>query len=102
MSEDFIIYKVQVGLSVLQYVLKEAAEEESLRGHSKVTDALIQKVGEWQIPDDNVICKLRDISTRVFANLKEKTSLTVIGLQVELCGKKCRKPTGMMSFLTRI
>ena len=57
LREKFIVYYVQIGFSSLQYILKEAENGESIRGHSSKTDTLLKAIGVWQIPNNDVICK---------------------------------------------
>ena len=65
LGEEFIVYVVQTGFYVYAYVLKEPAEGETVSDRSKVTDALIKAVGEWQAPSegDHVICASRICTT---------------------------------------
>lgn len=52
-TEDFIMYTVVIGLTEVQYILKEPRSGETTQSHSSVTDALIATIGQWgsQIPD---------------------------------------------------
>lgn len=55
LSEGFIVYTIQVGYAVLQYILKEPGEGETTLTHCKVTDELIKAAGDWMAPDDKYI-----------------------------------------------
>jgi len=46
-NEDFILYTVVMGLSKLQYVLKEPRSGETTLSHSVPTDSLIATIGQW-------------------------------------------------------
>jgi transitional endoplasmic reticulum ATPase len=52
-TEDFIVYTVVIGLTEVQYILKEPSSGETTHSHSSVTDALIATIGQWgsQIPN---------------------------------------------------
>ncbi len=45
---DFIVYTVQEGLLLINYILFPPDDDETVLSHSKVTDALLQSVGMWQ------------------------------------------------------
>lgn len=47
-GEDFVLYAVGQGYDTIQYVLKEPRGEETVLGHSEITDALIEACGQWQ------------------------------------------------------
>ena len=55
LTEDFILYNVQVGYYTFQYILHEVAKDEKVTGNSKITDALITAIGEWSIPDEKYV-----------------------------------------------
>ncbi|GME28395.1 ATPase AAA+ type core [Neofusicoccum parvum] len=46
-NEDFIMYTVTVGLTNLQYVLKEPVRGETPSSTSSVTDSLLRTIGAW-------------------------------------------------------
>ena len=50
-DEDFILFTV----GNMQYVLKECRNSETSLGPSKVTDKLIQTVGDWLLSDQEVV-----------------------------------------------
>ncbi|KAI7550867.1 P-loop containing nucleoside triphosphate hydrolase protein [Hortaea werneckii] len=50
-DESFILYLV----GDMQYVLKEIRGSEHVHGPSKVTDALIQTIGDWLLSDQEVV-----------------------------------------------
>ena len=54
-NEYYIVYIIQIGYSVFQYILKEPAEGESITSQPSITDALINTVGKWQKPDDHYV-----------------------------------------------
>ena len=54
-TEYFIVYIIQVGYTVMQYILKEPGKQESTLSTNSVTDKLIATVGAWQKPDDKFI-----------------------------------------------
>ena len=55
LTEDFILYNVQVGYYTFQYILHEVGEDEDVTGNSKITDALITAIGEWSVPDEKYV-----------------------------------------------
>lgn len=50
-NESFVLYAVRD----MQYVLKEVRGSEHVHGPSKVTDALIQTIGDWLLGDQKVV-----------------------------------------------
>jgi transitional endoplasmic reticulum ATPase len=46
-NEDFILYTVVIGFSMIQYVLKEPRSGETTHSNSSITDALIATIGKW-------------------------------------------------------
>ncbi len=52
-TEDFIVYIIQTGISVMNYILKEPTGGETIMSNSSVTDALMKAVGRWQYPEDD-------------------------------------------------
>ncbi|KIW03279.1 hypothetical protein, variant [Verruconis gallopava] len=54
-QEDFLLYTIQIGLSNVQYVLKEPRGGEKIQGHSRVTDALIFAVGRWMSTEPDAL-----------------------------------------------
>ncbi|KAF2644191.1 P-loop containing nucleoside triphosphate hydrolase protein [Massarina eburnea CBS 473.64] len=50
-DEHFILYIVQLGLTTLQYILKEPVGNETTASHSSVVDHLISKIGAWLTRD---------------------------------------------------
>lgn len=54
-TEYFIIYIIQIGYSLFQYILKEPAEGETIESQPSVTDNLINTIGKWQKPDDRYV-----------------------------------------------
>jgi hypothetical protein len=46
-NEDFILYCITIGFSIVQYVLKERGPGEGPLSHSAVTDSLLAQVGLW-------------------------------------------------------
>lgn len=52
-TEDFILYIIQTGASVMNYILKEPTGGETILSNSSVTDALMKAVGRWQYPKDD-------------------------------------------------
>ena len=54
-TEFFLVYIIQEGFNVFQYILKEPAEGESISSQPSVTDALINTIGKWQKPDDHYV-----------------------------------------------
>ena len=54
-GEDFILYTIQEGFIVVQYILKEIGPGETQISHSKITDTLLSAIGEWQASDNEVI-----------------------------------------------
>ncbi|KAF1953956.1 P-loop containing nucleoside triphosphate hydrolase protein [Byssothecium circinans] len=50
-GEHFILYTVQVGMVLLQYMLKEPVGDETTASHSSVVDRLISKIGAWLTRD---------------------------------------------------
>jgi hypothetical protein len=46
-NEQFILYCITIGLSSLQYVLKERGPGEGPLSHSAITDTLLAQVGLW-------------------------------------------------------
>ncbi|KAH9845356.1 cell division cycle protein 48 [Teratosphaeria destructans] len=50
-SEDFVLFTV----SGVQYILKERRGDEHPLGPSKITDTLIQTVGDWLLSDQSVV-----------------------------------------------
>lgn len=55
MEVEFIVYTVQEGLITLNYILFPPDDDESLLSHSKVTDALLQAVGDVQFAVQQII-----------------------------------------------
>ena len=49
-GEFYIVYVVQIGYTVYQYILKEPAEGENTMSRNTVTDRLIDAIGKWQTP----------------------------------------------------
>ncbi|KAI1877815.1 hypothetical protein JX265_003823 [Neoarthrinium moseri] len=54
-NENFILYTVILGLTALQYVLKEPHGDETTSGNSTITDSLIRAIGEWSMTDEELI-----------------------------------------------
>ena len=54
-TDYFIVYMIQIGFNMFNYILKEPAEGESTMSQPSVTDALINAVGKWQKPDDHYV-----------------------------------------------
>jgi transitional endoplasmic reticulum ATPase len=54
-DEEFLVYVCQIGMMMINYIIKEAAQGESATGHCKATDALTEAVGRWQEPDDKFV-----------------------------------------------
>jgi transitional endoplasmic reticulum ATPase len=54
-SENFIFYNVVVGMSTLQYVLKEPRGNETPSSNSAVVTALIATIGAWLIKEEPAI-----------------------------------------------
>lgn len=54
-TEYFIVYTIQVGYYMFQYILKEPSNGETTLSQPSATDALIDAVGKWQKPDEYVI-----------------------------------------------
>ena len=56
-SEFYIVYVVQIGFTIYQYILKEPAEGENTMSRNTVTDKLIDAIGRWATPppDDKFV-----------------------------------------------
>lgn len=54
-NEHFILYTVILGLSTLQYILKEPHGDETTTSHSSVVDRLITTIGAWLIREEPAI-----------------------------------------------
>lgn len=54
-NEHFIVYSVIIGLSSMQYILKEPQGSETTSSHSSVVDRLLATVGAWLIKEEPAI-----------------------------------------------
>lgn len=55
-NENFILYNVLVGMSIMQYILKEPRGDETTMSHSSVVDRLLATIGASLIrPDEPAI-----------------------------------------------
>jgi transitional endoplasmic reticulum ATPase len=68
---DFIVYTVQEGLITLNYILFPPDDDETVLSHSKVTDSLLQAVGEVQFAVQKSILVYEDYWTRSTALYEE-------------------------------
>ena len=50
-GQDFILYTVQQGYMVAQYILSDCSPGETNLTHSTITDALLTTIGKWQTPN---------------------------------------------------
>ncbi|MCJ1282402.1 hypothetical protein MMC26_001725 [Xylographa opegraphella] len=60
LSEEFILYKAVVRVDknypiTVYYVLRELDNDDTTDSRSKMTDNLIQSVGDWQMADDKLV-----------------------------------------------
>jgi transitional endoplasmic reticulum ATPase len=55
LREEFILYTVQIGGMMVNYILHRPDEGEGPFTHSRATDALIEAVGAWQQPDEQSV-----------------------------------------------
>ena len=69
LSEEFILYQALVSTAgayptTIYYVLHEVEEEDNINSRSKITDALISSVGEWQLADNQLVYVYDNFWTR--------------------------------------
>jgi hypothetical protein len=53
--EDFILYRVVEGYLVLQYILKEPRNSETVLSNSSITDGLITAIGAWMSHQEDFV-----------------------------------------------
>lgn len=54
-GESFILYNVLVGISIIQYILKEPVGTETTSSHSSVVDRLMSTIGAWLLKEEPAI-----------------------------------------------
>ncbi|PVI01317.1 P-loop containing nucleoside triphosphate hydrolase protein, partial [Periconia macrospinosa] len=54
-GENFILYNVLVGISIIQYILKEPVGSETTSSHSSVVDRLMSTIGAWLLKEEPAI-----------------------------------------------
>ena len=54
-NEHFILYKIIIGMSSFQYILKEPQGSETTNSHSSVVDRLLATIGAWLTKEEPAI-----------------------------------------------